>query len=375
MQIWRLRGVLAKVRGNKDFFAQKICGQENGKYDLLDYFQAEYFAAWPVVKKLAVLINLNNLQAPDEENYAKFKSLIQPFPPQLVRISRCPRISCFQTSITNFYKVSNFTSFYKFCKFHKFCKFYKIYKFYKLYLWVDLQAFFISKYCFKSFWFQVDRVDCSAQPLDREGNLLQYAVKTSQKEYLQILLDFGWAVFTWENQLKILKTRKMFQILKMKNTGNEFWKWENEIIILKMSKMSFKFCTASIPWLLALDLGPRPMIRYSHRWKTLLQEATWRSGTSWRTTSRWAWRWSWSSCTTWSCRPRIGIGRNLTQISSGSFSHLSQLGRSPRFQREIHRQPGHYFRQDAPLLLFITLIITRGVLTLILMPIFIAHWD
>ena len=51
------------------------------------FFKADYFAAWPVIKKLAVLINLNNLQAPDEENYANFKSMIKPFPPQLVRKS------------------------------------------------------------------------------------------------------------------------------------------------------------------------------------------------------------------------------------------------------------------------------------------------
>ena len=48
------------------------------------FFKADYFAAWPVIKKLAVLINLNNLQAPDEENYANFKSMIKPFPSQLV---------------------------------------------------------------------------------------------------------------------------------------------------------------------------------------------------------------------------------------------------------------------------------------------------
>jgi ankyrin repeat protein len=69
-----------------------------------------------VIKKLAVLINLNNLQAPDEENYANFKSMIEPFPPQLV-----------------------------------------------------------------------ERVEIE----NREGNLLQYAVKTNQKKYLQILLDYG----------------------------------------------------------------------------------------------------------------------------------------------------------------------------------------
>ena len=40
-------------------------------------------------------------------------------------------------------------------------------------------------------WLQVERVD-----YDREGNLLQYAVKTDQKEYLEILLDYGWAVFS-----------------------------------------------------------------------------------------------------------------------------------------------------------------------------------
>ena len=50
----------------------------------------------------------------------------------------------------------------------------------------------ISYNCFE-LWGQVDRVD-----FDGEGNLLQLAVKTNQKEYLQILLDYGSAVLKWE---------------------------------------------------------------------------------------------------------------------------------------------------------------------------------
>ena len=92
-----------------------------------DWFQADYIAAWHVVRKLAVLINLENLQSADEENYARFKRMLEPFPPQLVG---------------NLIRALTMV--------------------------------------------QVDRIDYNGG-----GNLLQYAVKMNQKEYLQILLDYG----------------------------------------------------------------------------------------------------------------------------------------------------------------------------------------
>jgi len=49
-------------------------------------YGADYFAAWPVIRKLAVLINLQSpVNFPDEENLERFKSMIKPFPPELVR--------------------------------------------------------------------------------------------------------------------------------------------------------------------------------------------------------------------------------------------------------------------------------------------------
>ena len=60
-----------------------------------------------------------------------------------------------------------------------------------------LSIFFQKNYdCFE-LWVQVDRVD-----FDGEGNLLQLAVKMNQKEYLQILLDYGSAVFP-QNLMRI----------------------------------------------------------------------------------------------------------------------------------------------------------------------------
>ena len=48
-------------------------------------FQADHIAAWPIIRKLAELINLNNHPTPTEEEYADFKRMIKPIPPQLVR--------------------------------------------------------------------------------------------------------------------------------------------------------------------------------------------------------------------------------------------------------------------------------------------------
>ena len=48
-------------------------------------FQADHIAAWPIIRKLAELINLNKHPTPTEEEYADFKRMIKPIPPQLVR--------------------------------------------------------------------------------------------------------------------------------------------------------------------------------------------------------------------------------------------------------------------------------------------------
>ena len=60
----------------------KLC--QNNKLDLT-FFQADHIAAWPIIRKLAELINLNNHPTPTEEEYADFKRMIKPIPPQLVR--------------------------------------------------------------------------------------------------------------------------------------------------------------------------------------------------------------------------------------------------------------------------------------------------
>ena len=59
--------------------------------------------------------------------------------------------------------------------------------------WANLQIQFFHKA--HQALVQVDRIDYNG-----EGNLLQYAVKMNQKEYLQILLDYGW-VFLMKNDL------------------------------------------------------------------------------------------------------------------------------------------------------------------------------
>jgi len=45
---------------------------------------AEHIAAWPIIRKLAEFINLNYHPTPTEEEYADFKKMIKPIPPQLV---------------------------------------------------------------------------------------------------------------------------------------------------------------------------------------------------------------------------------------------------------------------------------------------------
>ena len=71
-----MRGLLGKVWGKR----------KTVNMTPADYLQADYFAAWPVIRKLAVLINLQSpVNFPDEENLERFKSMIKPFPPELVR--------------------------------------------------------------------------------------------------------------------------------------------------------------------------------------------------------------------------------------------------------------------------------------------------
>merc|ERR1719397_1646654 len=72
---WRCQEDFRRGGGNCNFDLCVPCMKTHG---------AEHIAAWPIIRKLAELINLNYHPTPTEEEYADFKRMIKPIPPQLV---------------------------------------------------------------------------------------------------------------------------------------------------------------------------------------------------------------------------------------------------------------------------------------------------
>merc|ERR1719397_338831 len=72
---WRCQEDFRRGGGNCNFDLCVPCMKTHG---------AELIAAWSIIRKLAEFINLNNHPTPTEEEYAEFKKMIKPIPPQLV---------------------------------------------------------------------------------------------------------------------------------------------------------------------------------------------------------------------------------------------------------------------------------------------------
>lgn len=86
---WRCQEDFRRGGGNCNFDlcvpCMKTLGVNFKFVKIKKCFQADHIAAWPIIRKLAELINLNNHPTPTEEEYADFKRMIKPIPPQLVR--------------------------------------------------------------------------------------------------------------------------------------------------------------------------------------------------------------------------------------------------------------------------------------------------